>query len=101
MYSEEEMVASGAIPATYEAVDPETGEVLEKLDYIKITQEQQPARLLHVIKRTRTPASGLLQDIVDRLENARRRQHALLFSRILRHLHRPALIYSALYHWRP
>lgn len=41
MYSEEEMVASGAIPATYEAVDPETGEVVEKLDYIKITQEQR------------------------------------------------------------
>ncbi len=41
MYSEEEMVASGAIPATYEEVDVQTGEVVEKLDYVKITQEQR------------------------------------------------------------
>ena len=60
---------------------------------IKITQKQQPARLLHVIKRPRTPASGLLQDIVNRLENARRRHRTLFFSRILRHLHHPACIY--------
>ena len=56
------------------------------LPRIKITQEQEPTRLLHVIKRTRTPASGLLQDIVNRLKNARRRHCILLFSQILRHL---------------
>lgn len=40
LYSEDEMVASGAIPATYEVID-EKGEVVEILDTKQITQEQR------------------------------------------------------------
>lgn len=41
MYSEDEMVASGTVPGTYEEVDTQTGEVVETLDYQKITQDQR------------------------------------------------------------
>ncbi len=46
LYSEDEMIASGAIPATYEVVDKTTGEITEIVDNRTVTQEEKQELLV-------------------------------------------------------
>lgn len=66
MYSEEEMIASGAIPTTYEVVDEKTGEVVEVVDDQIVTQEERQ-ELLSLIQEKFGPDKNVCNGVYKRV----------------------------------
>lgn len=66
LYSEEEMIASGAIPTTYEVVDEKTGEVVEVVDDQIVTQEERQ-ELLSLIKEKFGPDKNVCNGVYKRV----------------------------------